>query len=151
MSQVAPHAGAPVGHVSPPPTPRRSSRPAAVDQHSPAPRALGRAVGRPSRRLRGPLGGYHPRGHHRVPPPGRKPLAPPRDPHAGAVAMLASFSQVFAMWYAVMQALGAPQPPPQQRYPCAGGDVHARAWLALYEHVAAWRRCRRVQVVFHVP
>ena len=68
---------------------------------------------------------------------GDRPLAPPRDPHAAAVAVLASISRVFAVWYAVMPAPRAPEPAPQHQYSRAGGDTHARAWLAVRELVAA--------------
>ena len=105
----------------------------------------------PLTRLRGPLGGYHPRRRHQVPPPGRHALAPPRDPLAAAGEVLASIPWVLAVWYAVMLAPEAPQPPPQHGYPRAGGDAHGWAWLAVRELVAAWRRRRRVQVVFHAP
>ena len=82
---------------------------------------------------------------------GDRPLAPPRDPHVAAAIVLASIPRVFAVWYAVLPAPGAPQPPPQHQYSRAGGDAHARAWLAVRELVAAWRRRRGVQVVFHAP
>ena len=82
---------------------------------------------------------------------GDRPLAPPRDPRAATAAVLASIPRVFAVWYAVLPAPGAPQPPPQHQYSRAGGDAHARAWLTVRELVAAWRRRRGVQVVFHAP
>ena len=82
---------------------------------------------------------------------GDRPLAPPQDPLAAAGAVLASIPRVFAVWYAVMPAPEAPQPPPQHRYPRTGGDAHTRAWLAVRELVEAWRQRRKVQVVFHAP
>ena len=82
---------------------------------------------------------------------GDRPLAPPRDPRAAAAAVLACIPWVFAVWYSVLPAPGAQQPPPQHQYTRAGCDAHARAWLAVRELVAAWRRRRGVQVVFHTP
>ena len=82
---------------------------------------------------------------------GDRPLAPPQDPLAAAGAVLASIPRVYAVWYLVTPAPGAPQPPPHYQYPRAGGDTHARAWLAVRALVEAWRRRRRVQVVFHAP
>ena len=82
---------------------------------------------------------------------GNRPLAPPRDPHVAAVTVWASIPRVFAVWYAVMPAPGVPQPPPQHQYPRGASDAHAGAWLAVRKLVAAWRRRRRVQVVFHAP
>ena len=80
---------------------------------------------------------------------GVRPLAPPRDARAAAAEVLASTPRVYAVWYAVLPAPGTPQPPPQ--HPRAESDAHARAWLAIRELVAAWRRRRRVQVVFETP
>ena len=80
---------------------------------------------------------------------GVRPFAPPRDARAAAAEVLASTPRVYAVWYAVLPAPGAPQPPPQ--HPRAESDAHARAWLAIRELVAAWRWRRRVQVVFETP
>ena len=80
---------------------------------------------------------------------GVRPLAPPRDARAAAAQVLASTPRVYAVWYAVLPAPGAPQPPPQ--HPRAESDAHARAWLAIRELVAPWRRRRRVQFVFETP
>ena len=90
---------------------------------------------------------------------GDRPLAPPRDPLAAAGAVLASVPRLFAVWYAVLPAPEAPQPPPQCRYPraagdahtraWAGGDAHARVWLAARELVEAWRRRRGVYGMQH--
>ena len=80
---------------------------------------------------------------------GVRPLAPPRYPRAAAAAVLASTPRVYAVWYAVLPAPGAPQPPPQ--HPRAGSDAHARALLAVRALVEAWRRQSRVQVVFETP
>ena len=52
---------------------------------------------------------------------GNRPLAPPRDPLAAAGAVLASIPRVFAVWYAMMPAPEAPQPPSQHRDPPRGG------------------------------
>ena len=80
---------------------------------------------------------------------GVRPLPPPRDPRAAATAVMASTPRVYAVWYAVLPAPGAPQPPP--RHPRAGSGAHARAWLALRALVAAWRQRSRVRVVFETP
>ena len=82
---------------------------------------------------------------------GDRSLAAPPDPLVAAGAVLASIPRVYAVRYAVTPALGPPQPPPQHRYPRAGENAHARAWLAVRALVEAWRQRRRVQVVFHAP
>ena len=66
------------------------------------------------------------------------PPPPPRTP-----------CPLIAVWYAVLPAPVAPQPPPQ--HPRAESEPHARAWLAIRELVLAWRWRRRVQVVFETP
>ena len=82
---------------------------------------------------------------------GGRPLAPPRDPLAAAGAVRASVLRVYVVWYAVLPGPEAPQPAPQRRYPWAGGNAHARAWLAVHKLVEVWRRHRGVVVVFHLP
>ena len=65
--------------------------------------------------------------------------------------VLASTPRVYAVWYAVLPAPGAPPLPPLHQYPRMWDDATARAWLAVRELVRAWRQRRRVQVVFHAP
>ena len=80
---------------------------------------------------------------------GVRPLAPPKDARAAAAEVLAFTPRLYAVWHAVLPAPGAPQQPPQR--PPPKSDAHARAWLAIRELVAAWRRRRGVQVVFETP
>ena len=75
---------------------------------------------------------------------GDRPLAPPRDKHVAAAAVLASIPRVYAVSYTVLPAL-------QHHYSRAGRDTEAGAWLAVCELATAWRRRRGVQVVFHAP
>ena len=82
---------------------------------------------------------------------GDRSLAAPPDPLAAAGAVLASILRVYSVSYAMTPAPGSPRPTPQHRYPHAGDDAIARAWLAACAPVAAWRQRRRVQVVFHAP
>ena len=82
---------------------------------------------------------------------GYRPLAPPRELLAAAGAVSASVPRVFAVWYAVLPAPEAPEPPPRRRYPLAGGDTHAWAWAGVRELVEAWRRGHGVKVVFPAP
>ena len=80
---------------------------------------------------------------------GVRPLAPPKEARAAAAAVLASTPRVYDVWDAVLPAPGALQPPLQ--HPRAESDVHARAWLAVRQLVAAWWRRRRVQVLLETP
>ena len=82
---------------------------------------------------------------------GDKSLGAPPDPLAAAGAVLAYVMRVYAVWYAVMPALGSPQPPPNHRDPRVVNDPNARERLAARALVEAWRQRRRVQVVFHAP
>ena len=141
-----PPAGAPLGPGPPPGPPSRSSRPAALDRRV----LLVEGWDDEAEGSGGHWVGITHGGSIRCLPRGDRPLAPPKDPHAAA-AVLASIPRVYAVWYAVLPAPGAPQPPPQHHYSRAEGDAHARAWLAVRELVAAWRRRRGVQVVFHAP
>ena len=82
---------------------------------------------------------------------GKRSMAMPPDPYAAASAVLHSVPRVYAMWYAVLPALGEPQLHPQHQYPRVGQEATAQAWFTALELVRAWRLHRGVQVVFHVP
>ena len=56
---------------------------------------------------------------------GNRPLATPPDQYAAAGVVLASTPRVYAVWYAVLPAPGAPPQPPQHQYPRAEDDATA--------------------------
>ena len=82
---------------------------------------------------------------------GNRPLAMPLELYVAAGAVLALISKVYAVWYVVLPAPGAPPRPLQHQYPRAGEDATARAWLAARKLVWAWPKHRKVHAVLHAP
>ena len=80
---------------------------------------------------------------------GVRPLAPPKDARAAAAEVLASTPRVYAVWYAVLPAPGAPQQPPQHPRSGVARDPRARGGVAAAPRGAGRVRNALTQVCGH--